>query len=139
MATGASRRVPALRPNRSGLLVRKVLQTLTFSPEMGEFLFRFRGNKLPRSRTQRGRGGRANDPGGIMRRRLIGVIAGEIDRVGLFGKRRDQDRPDRDQRLILSLDLAQVIVTVAVPHQIPAATLQLAIADIDGLASRGNR
>ena len=76
----------------------------------------------------------AENPGGIVRRRLVGIVSSEVERALIIREGRGCDRPRRHQRLPRcrrSGDLSQVIAPARIPDQIPPTSIEPAVTDID--------
>src|SRR5712671_2936733 len=86
---------------------------------------------------------RAENPGGIVGRRLVGIVSGEINRAAIIGERRGPDRPGRHQRLTRcgrTSYLSQLVAPARISDQKPRAGVEPAVTDIDNaMAARDRR
>src|SRR6266478_2854332 len=86
---------------------------------------------------------RAENPGGIVGRCLVGIVSGEINRAAIIGERRGQDRPGRHQRLTRcgrTSDLSELVAPARISGQKPRASVEPAVTDIDdAMAARDRR
>ena len=75
-----------------------------------------------------------------MRGHFVRIVAGKIERVPFLRKGRHADRAGRHQRSAGRCgDLAEVVTSPRMPHQVPAAGFEAAVADIDDAVTSGYR